>query len=249
MDKAKQRKRLDELLELVHLVGLQARYPRELSGGQQQRDAIARALAIEPNVLLLDEPFSNLDARLHADMQNEVKRLKLETGITTILVTHDQAEAMALSDRLAIMHKGVVLQVDTPQAIYDHPISRYVGNFLGNINVLTAKLQDAGSHIRSRANGRELHLPNEHRLSSAITCLSIRPERVRIAPLPQQCDVELGAVVTSKHYNGNSWDISTQTGIGHVNVNIPHHGIALPDRGENIVVGWNTRDMRLIHAD
>lgn len=249
VDKAAQRKRLDELLELVHLVGLQARYPRELSGGQQQRVAIARALAIEPNVLLLDEPFSNLDARLRADMQNEVKRLQLETGITTILVTHDQAEAMALSDRLAIMHKGVALQVDTPQATYDHPISRYVGNFLGNINVLTAKLQNAGSQIRFSANGRELQLPNAQQLVSEKSCLSIRPERVRISPLPQQCDVELGAVVTSKHYNGNSWDIGTQTEIGQVNVNVPHHGLALPDRGQNIVVGWNTSDMRLIHAD
>ena len=249
VDKASQRKRLGELLELVHLVGLEARYPRELSGGQQQRVAIARALAPAPNVLLLDEPFSNLDARLRADMQNEVKRLQMETGITTVLVTHDQAEAMALSDRLAIMHKGVALQVDTPQATYDHPASRYVGNFLGNINILNAPLQDAGAHVRFNANGQSLQVVNDQKLPPEQCCVSIRPERVRIEPQPSDCEVLLGAKVTSKNYNGNSWDIGTETELGNVNINIPHHGLATPNRGQSIVVGWNLNDMRLVHVD
>jgi putative spermidine/putrescine transport system ATP-binding protein len=249
VDKAAQRKRLGELLDLVHLVGLEARYPRELSGGQQQRVAIARALAIKPNVLLLDEPFSNLDARLRADMQNEVKRLQIETGITTILVTHDQAEAMALSDRLAIMHKGVALQVDTPQATYDHPASRYVGNFLGNINILRADLRDVGSHVSFSANGKSLQVLNDQRLSPERCCISIRPERVRIQPQPTDCEVLLGATVTSKSYNGNSWDIGTETELGSVNITIPHHGVPTPDRGQSILVGWNLNDMRLVHVD
>lgn len=250
VDKPARRKRLQELLELVHLVGLEARYPRELSGGQQQRVAIARALAIEPNVLLLDEPFSNLDARLRADMQNEVKRLQLETGITTILVTHDQAEAMALSDRLAIMHKGVALQVDTPQATYDNPASKYVGNFLGNINILNAALEASNdAHIRFTAGGKLRRIPNHLKLSPEECCVSIRPERVKIFPQRDECEVEVPAKVTAKNYNGSSWDIDTETELGGISINLPHHGRITPDRGQNIVIGWNTNDMRVVNAN
>ncbi|WP_444633982.1 ABC transporter ATP-binding protein [Cupriavidus oxalaticus] len=250
VDKQARQKRLNELLELVHLVGLQARYPRELSGGQQQRVAIARALAIEPNVLLLDEPFSNLDARLRADMQNEVKRLQIETGITTILVTHDQAEAMALSDRLAIMHKGVALQVDTPQSTYDNPASKYVGNFLGNINILDTTLQAANdAHIGFSAGGALRHVPNHLKLAPEECCISIRPERVKISPQHSECEVQVPAKVVAKNYNGSSWDIDTETELGGISINVPHHGRLTPDRGQNIVIGWNVNDMRVVNVD
>ncbi|WP_372387342.1 ABC transporter ATP-binding protein [Xanthomonas axonopodis] len=250
VDKTAKRKRLMELLELVHLQGLEARYPRELSGGQQQRVAIARALAIEPNVLLLDEPFSNLDARLRADMQNEVKRLQLETGITTILVTHDQSEAMGLSDRLAIMHKGVALQVDTPQAVYDNPATRYVGNFLGNINVLNAKLQSRGESTLGFSAGQKDYLvENRLKLDPEKCCVSIRPERVRIQPKPSDCEIHVPGTVVTKSYNGNSWDIGTETELGTIGINVPHHGGSTPGRGERVVLGWNSVDMKVVHGD
>lgn len=249
-DKAAIKKRLDELLELVHLGGLEKRYPRELSGGQQQRVAIARALATRPNVLLLDEPFSNLDARLRGDMQNEVKRLQLETGITTILVTHDQSEAMSLSDRIAIMHKGVALQVDTPQAVYDHPANEYVGNFLGNNNILQVESARANGDLVTieRADAR-IDIPNPHKLKDQEFRVSIRPERVKLGAEAASCQVRLPARVQSCQYNGSYWHLDSASEFGKVSATLPHLGATVPRAGEDVVIGWNHSDMRLVHAD
>jgi len=127
----KVRKRVLELLEMVHLAGLEGRYPKELSGGQQQRVALARALAREPRVLLLDEPLSALDAKIREELRGELKRLQRETGLTAIYVTHDQEEALALSDRVAVMREGRLEQVDTPRGIYERPKTLFVARFVG----------------------------------------------------------------------------------------------------------------------
>src|SRR5215467_11671089 len=127
-----------EMTALVKLTGLEARKPNQLSGGQQQRVALARALANEPRVLLLDEPLAALDRKLRIEMQLELKRLQTEVGITFLFVTHDQHEAMTMSDRLAIMRAGSVLQVGTPAAIYERPVNRFVADFLGETNLLDA---------------------------------------------------------------------------------------------------------------
>ena len=140
--------RVDEALELVQISHLADRKPNELSGGQQQRVALARALVIEPSVLLFDEPLSNLDAKLRVSMRTEIRRIQQEVGITAIYVTHDQSEAMALSDNIIIMNKGVVAQVGTPQEIYYHPNSEFVADFIGEANFLK------GSFVRSTDNGR-----------------------------------------------------------------------------------------------
>ncbi len=131
LPEAKIRKRVLGLLDMVHLSGLEGRYPKELSGGQQQRVALARALAREPQVLLLDEPLSALDARIREELRGELKRLQRETGLTTIYVTHDQEEALALSDRVAVMREGRVEQVDTPRGIYERPKTPFVAQFVG----------------------------------------------------------------------------------------------------------------------
>ncbi|MDM7323527.1 MAG: ABC transporter ATP-binding protein [Thermus sp.] len=125
------RKRVGELLEMVHLVGLEGRYPKELSGGQQQRVALARALAREPKVLLLDEPLSALDAKIREGLRGELKRLQRETGLTTLYVTHDQEEALALSDRIAVMREGRVEQLGTPIEVYERPRTTFVARFVG----------------------------------------------------------------------------------------------------------------------
>jgi ABC-type Fe3+/spermidine/putrescine transport system ATPase subunit len=125
------RRRVGELLELVHLAGLEGRYPRELSGGQQQRVALARALAREPKVLLLDEPLSALDAKIREELRSELKRLQWETGLTALYVTHDQEEALALSDRLAVMREGRVEQLGTPREVYEAPATPFVARFVG----------------------------------------------------------------------------------------------------------------------
>jgi iron(III) transport system ATP-binding protein len=132
----------ERLLRVVHLEALKARYPAELSGGQQQRVALARALVVEPQILLLDEPLSNLDANLREEMRFEIRRLHEEFGITTIYVTHDQAEAMVTSDRIVVLNKGRMVQVGTPSEIFDQPRTRFVAEFIGKTNILSGQLQD-----------------------------------------------------------------------------------------------------------
>src|SRR5204863_5515952 len=140
---AEARKKVAETLALVNLSGLEARYPNELSGGQQQRVALARSLVVEPDILLLDEPLSNLDAKLRERMRVELKELQRRTGITFVYVTHDQAEALALSDMIAVMHGGRLQQYGTPLEVYARPANRVVADFMGLVNLLPGKVMTA----------------------------------------------------------------------------------------------------------
>src|SRR5437868_7432684 len=137
------RRRVGEILDVVHMGHLAGRYPAELSGGQQQRVALARAIVIQPKVLLLDEPLSNLDANLREEMRFEIRRLHDEFRITTVYVTHDQAEAMVTSDRIAVMNQGRVEQIDAPRALYARPKTRFVAGFIGRTNFLDGEVQGA----------------------------------------------------------------------------------------------------------
>ena len=131
--------RLRQIMDIVHLVkitGMEKKYPGQLSGGQQQRVAIARSLLLKPDVLLLDEPFSALDAKIRSQMREELRKIQLDLNITVVFVTHDQEEAMALSDRIVVMNKGGIEQIGTPAEIYDSPINRYVAGFIGDMNFL-----------------------------------------------------------------------------------------------------------------
>ncbi len=146
LDIAKKSK--DEILDivrdissLVKLTGKENRYPHELSGGEKQRVAIARALVMRPKLLLLDEPFSNLDANLRVDMQNEIKRIRDELNLTIVHVTHDQSEAMGLSDRIAVMNRGKIIQIDKPRVLYQHPVTPFVANFIGDANDISKLLR------------------------------------------------------------------------------------------------------------
>ncbi|MEE0110926.1 MAG: ABC transporter ATP-binding protein [Oscillospiraceae bacterium] len=140
LDKATIKEKVTRILKLVGLEGMEERMTNQLSGGQQQRVALARALVLEPGVLLFDEPLSNLDAKLRVSMRTEIRRIQQEAGITAIYVTHDQSEAMALSDQIIIMEKGVVAQIGTPQEIYYHPANEFVADFIGEANFLRGKL-------------------------------------------------------------------------------------------------------------
>ena len=140
LDKATIKEKVTSILKLVGLEGMEARMTNQLSGGQQQRVALARALVLEPGVLLFDEPLSNLDAKLRVSMRTEIRRIQQEAGITAIYVTHDQSEAMALSDQIIIMEKGVVSQIGTPQEIYYHPANEFVADFIGEANFLRGTL-------------------------------------------------------------------------------------------------------------
>ncbi|HWA45609.1 MAG TPA: ABC transporter ATP-binding protein [Hypericibacter adhaerens] len=172
--------RVAETLQLVRLEGFAARKPGQLSGGQQQRVALARALAPKPRVLLLDEPLSALDLKLRKEMQNELKRLQRETGITFILVTHDQEEALAMSDRIAVMRDGHILQVGDPRDIYDNPNCRFVADFIGEANLIPGDVL-----------GR----------SSSIT-VTVRPERISIRPGRKAGDARVEGVVSNVTFLG-----------------------------------------------
>ncbi len=171
------------MLALVRMEALAGRRTDQLSGGQQQRVALARALAPHPKVLLLDEPLSALDLKLRKEMQIELKRLQHETGITFIFVTHDQEEALTMSDRIAVMSDGAILQVGTPRQIYDHPARRFVADFIGEINILPAELTEIhGETARVRlASGQErtARLP-EGSVEAGRVNVAIRPEHVRL---------------------------------------------------------------------
>jgi putative spermidine/putrescine transport system ATP-binding protein len=175
------RQRVDEMLQLVHMEPYAERLPRQLSGVQQQRIALARALAVDPKILLLDEPFGALDKNLRLDMQIEVKRLQREYGITTILVTHDQEEALSMADRIAVMNKGRIEQVSTPTEIYDRPQTVFVNQFVGTTNLIPAELiGDARGAVRLPG-GALLAVPPPPGLSPGTpVVVSVRPEQLRM---------------------------------------------------------------------
>jgi putative spermidine/putrescine transport system ATP-binding protein len=179
--------RVDRMLDMVQLGAFRERLPRQLSGGQQQRVALARALAVEPSILLLDEPFAALDRNLRLDMQIEVKRLQRQLGLTTILVTHDQDEAMSVADRIAVMNKGTVEQFDTPVAIYDRPETLFVNGFIGTTNLLPGKLAaiEAGIATVALDTGATLRLPAAKGIASGTPVfVSVRPEQLVLAASP-----------------------------------------------------------------
>ena len=147
ISKEETKKRVDEILETVKITEYADRLPERLSGGQQQRVALARAIVIKPNLLLMDEPLSNLDAKLRIEMRNAIKQIQNEVGITTIYVTHDQEEAMAVSDRIAVMNSGVIQHVSTPKSIYQRPANLFVANFIGHSNTLKARADAAGRRL------------------------------------------------------------------------------------------------------
>jgi iron(III) transport system ATP-binding protein len=181
----KARARVQEALALVNLSGFESRLPSELSGGQQQRVALARSLVVEPKMLLLDEPLSNLDAKLRERMRGELKQLQRRTGITFVYVTHDQAEALALSDRIAVIHGGKLEQLGTPQEVYARPASRVVADFMGLVNLVPATVIDAnGGRGRLRtATGwtTDVGLPTGATVGQPVE-IAIRPEDIRLRP-------------------------------------------------------------------
>ena len=194
------RERVMRILDLVELTGMEARMTNQLSGGQQQRVALARALVIEPSVLLFDEPLSNLDAKLRVSMRTEIRRIQQEGGITAIYVTHDQSEAMALSDKIIIMNKGVVAQMGTPQEIYYHPVSEFVADFIGEANFLKGKMTGKENGLAELLiEGNPLTVEAaEHMEAGKDYTLVLRPEAASLADeggLP--CEVVLSCFMGS----------------------------------------------------
>jgi len=194
--------KIRRVLDMVRMSELRDRYPRQLSGGQQQRVAIARALAIEPKVFLLDEPLSNLDAKLRVEVREEIHALQRRLGLTTVFVTHDQEEALAIADRMAIMHDGIVQQVGTPDTLYERPANLFVADFLGKMNVFKGRgadkvfLTEAGQRIAAPGGPGATHL-------------GVRPERVSLRDRPAGGNA-LAGVVESSLYLGSVLEVRVQ---------------------------------------
>jgi multiple sugar transport system ATP-binding protein len=183
LSKAEIRRRVQQVLEKVQLGELADRYPSELSGGQQQRVAVARMLAAEPVIFLMDEPLSNLDAMLRVDMRGELKRLHRELGATTVYVTHDQVEALTLSDRIAVMNLGELKQVGTPVQIYKRPVDLFVARFVGSprINTINGRLTTVDGGRVFAADSLEIEVPSDFNPDSAELIGAVRPEDIEVS--------------------------------------------------------------------
>ena len=247
--------RVEELLELVRLAGVEQRYPSELSGGQAQRISVARAVAYPPRVLLMDEPLGALDLKLREVMQAELRRIQQELQITTVFVTHDQTEAMNMSDRIAVMRNGEIEQVGTAREIYNFPRSAFVADFVGRINLLDAKLSSKSEGIA------ELNILNymkirakmttEEELTSGPLCVGIRPEKLVIGVPGQEneFDNRIPGTVIRYSFSGNLVNVFVDIG-----ADKPFLVEQRPDQtplnsGTKTEVCWNAPDTLVLSAE
>jgi iron(III) transport system ATP-binding protein len=201
------RRRVGEMLDVVQMRHLAGRYPAELSGGQQQRVALARAIVIKPQVLLLDEPLSNLDANLREEMRFEIKRLHEEFRITTVYVTHDQAEAMVTSDRIAVMNRGRIEQVDDPHTLYTRPKTRFVAGFIGRTNFIEGTCDGSSVAFDGFAVPKGL-IESGAALAGRVT-FSVRPQSLRLSRggAPQSGGrPQVAVTILERAYLGEFWD-------------------------------------------
>ncbi|SDF13789.1 ABC transporter ATP-binding protein [Sporolituus thermophilus] len=246
------RTKVAKALDLVRLSGLGDRKINQLSGGQQQRVALARAIVIEPDILLLDEPLSNLDAKLREETRAEIKRLQLELGITTIYVTHDQAEAMALSDRIMVMNAGKVQQIGDPISVYARPSNRFVASFIGETNLITATVEEvnggdvvvkAANHklvgLRSNANKGVSFAPGSR------VVLSIRPEAFRLVNDEDVANIVRGKVGLAE-FAGISVSYLVQAEQIAVKAMVINSGFQVLNRGEEIALTVNKNDIYFV---
>ena len=194
--------RVHGALKLVQLDGLEDRPATDLSGGQQQRVAMARAMVTEPKILLMDEPLSNLDARLREQMRVELRKITRAAGVTTLYVTHDQAEALTLGDKVCVMHNGEIIQMAPPQEVYSKPADKFVAQFVGEMNFIKAEVGRSGE-IQSALGSIRAPLPNGLSAGSAVT-LAVRPEHVKVVALPAgDVSINVGKII-SKNYLGDA---------------------------------------------
>jgi putative spermidine/putrescine transport system ATP-binding protein len=239
--KPERTERVRRALDLVHLSHLAGRFPRQMSGGQQQRVALARALVIEPRLLLLDEPLSNLDAKLREEMQVELREVQKRVGVTTILVTHDQNEAMALCDRVAVMQAGSIVQIDEPWRAYEAPADAFVADFLGRSNRLPVRAANGMAQV----GGHAFALPEPLAQARGEITLAIRPERLRIRAAQ---DAGLPGRVHSRVFLGGFWLVRVDTAAGDMMVMVQNTGTPPAAEGEAVTLDWDPHSLRRMDA-
>ncbi|MFE4897367.1 ABC transporter ATP-binding protein [Peribacillus butanolivorans] len=254
--KAEQKKKISKALELVKMSGLENRYPRELSGGQRQRVAISRALVVEPELLLLDEPLSNLDAKLRHELRAEIKRLQKEIGVTTIFVTHDQEEALSMSDRVVVMNAGKIEQISTPTDIYNHPKTEFVFQFIGKSNCFEGKVSEVDKRRISVKIGDDIThvdadniMGNDSNLKAGDEVkMYIRPEKVQIVPAVETAlslfDYHK-AKISQINYLGTSWEINVLLQGKSVQVLTSSFNSSWQN-GSEVYIGWSPSEVMLV---
>ncbi|MDX2266314.1 MAG: ABC transporter ATP-binding protein [Hyphomicrobiales bacterium] len=239
--------RVREVLSLVRLDGLAERMPNQLSGGQKQRVALARAVVLKPQILLLDEPLAALDLKLREELQLEIKRVQTALGVTTLFVTHDQGEALDMSDRVAVMHKGRIVQVDTPAELYQAPANGVVAQFIGRMTIFPARIKSIENGIcllcdNHGGDFKTRHWPKDAQTGEAVL-LTIRPEAYRIdAHLDNVCKATLDRVL----YQGTGWLCqASESAERRHTVSVPLTANA-PKIGERVFLSWRAEDCRAI---
>ena len=249
----RRRERVRRVLQLVRLEGLEQRRPGQLSGGQQQRVAIARALVFEPELVLMDEPLGALDRRLREELQYEIRRIHRDLGVTVLYVTHDQQEALVMSDRVAVFQAGRIEQIASPEGLYEEPERSFVARFIGENNRLAGRVTSIAEEICEVEVGGE----TVHALRVApcgpgdATTLSIRPERVAVAPAPGLYTNEFEARIEDMTFLGDHLRLRVNVcGSSEFIVKIPNvvgHGAVI--EGDRIRIGWTPTDCRVLDAD
>jgi putative spermidine/putrescine transport system ATP-binding protein len=240
--------RVQKLLQLIHLPGYDDRYPFQLSGGQQQRVALARALAIHPQVLLLDEPLSALDAKIRVELRNEIRRIQQELDITTIYVTHDQEEALSLSDRVVVMNAGKIEQIGTPHEIYNFPQTGFTASFVGQINLFNARVVDAAQGILG-LNGQTFRIePPISIRDEAQVRLAIRPEELQLGISENQNNLQ--GTVEKITFLGSIVRMQVNVGGERLNSDLFNTRLFTPPRaGDIVTVNFPTQACWMVGED
>jgi spermidine/putrescine transport system ATP-binding protein len=246
VEKHEVKTRVADALELVELTGRERRRPKELSGGQQQRVALARALVNRPRALLLDEPLGALDLKLRQSMQIELKRIQREVGITFVYVTHDQSEALTMSDRLAVMHDGKIEQLGTPKELYEQPTTRFVAGFIGTSNILrgTVEATRDGDAVLGTGGDETVLVPVRTPVPVGATLeATVRPEKMRLTVERPTDRCALRATVQEVVYLGTSTNYTVTTVLGELVVYQLNAGddLVTPDRGDEVWATWHTQ--------
>jgi len=242
--KADRRKRALELIDLVALTDQADKFPTDLSGGQRQRVAVARALAVEPAVLLLDEPLSALDLKLRQHMRAELKQIQRKTGITFVYITHDQGEALTMSDRIAVMKEGVIQQVDTGDHLYTNPATPFVASFVGESNILRGRIEEADDAfaVVSTPQGRCRGRNRDGLTRDSEAMLFVRPENMRISDSGGESENHFHAAFARRDLEGSFVNLFFEQNDDEFIVHLPNAGAAGRDVGANALLSFDAED-------
>ena len=233
-----------ETLKLVNLEGYEKRMPSELSGGQQQRVAVARAIVLKPKVLLFDEPLSNLDAKLRRQVREDIREIQQKLGVTTIYVTHDQEEALAISDKVIVMNNAVIAQQGSPKELYNFPKTKFVANFIGDANVVKAKIINQNNDTYEIQLGEmKINIESQQKLESSVS-VSIRPEKINISNNHEENSIY--ASVNNASFVGNSYQYIVNSKVGKIYV-VSSDTNEIFKVGENVYLNFDEKELQLLN--